>query len=101
KVESDERDVLQSIEVTLPSRDDGLRALADQVIHNRKIMRSKIPDHVDVVLEKAKIHAHGVVVIESPKCVLAQKFMNFAYGWREQEGVVHHDLQVLFFRQFD
>src|SRR5579872_1966007 len=101
KVEGDERDVFMSIQVTLTSGDDGLGTLLDEVVHDRKVMRGQIPDDVDVMLEEAKIHPHGIVVIEISERILIQKFTDFSDRRCEQEGMVHHDLQVLFFRKFD
>ena len=64
KVKSHERDVFVGIQVALPGCHDGLRAALDHVIHDGKIVRSKIPQHVDIVLEKPQIDAGGIVVIE-------------------------------------
>src|SRR5579872_894520 len=101
KVEGDERDVFMSIQVTLTSGDDGLGTLLDEVVHDRKVMRGQIPDDVDVMLEEAKIHPHGIVVIEISERILIQKFTDFSDRWCKQERMIHHDLQVLFFCKLD
>ena len=64
KIESHESHVFETVEVSLPSGHDGLRSLLDQVIHDRQVMRGEVPDYIDVVLEQAKVHACGIVVVQ-------------------------------------
>src|SRR5260370_42037783 len=55
KVCGNKRDIFQAIEVTLSRRHDGLRLVFDEVVHDRKIMGSEIPDHVDIMLKQPQI----------------------------------------------
>src|SRR5207253_7437376 len=64
KVKSDESYVLETVEMGLPGGHNGLRGLLDQVIHDRQVMRSEVPDYIDVVLEQAKVHPCGIIVVQ-------------------------------------
>ena len=57
-------------------------------------MRSEIPQHVDIVLEKSQIDAGGIVVIELAQSSFAEQLRDLSHRAGKQEGVVHHDLQV-------
>ena len=74
--------------------------LRDQVIHDGQIVRSEVPDDVYVVLEQAQVDACRIVVVELTEDTIVDQLTHLD-GASEQEGVVHHDLQVLAFRQFD
>ena len=52
KIERHEGHIFVAVQMFLSSRDDCLGACFDQVIHDGKIVRRKIPKNVDVVLEK-------------------------------------------------
>src|SRR5438309_1599577 len=64
KIEGHESHVFETVEVSLPSGHDGLRSLLDQVIHDRQVMRGEVADYIDVVLEQAKVHPRGIVVVQ-------------------------------------
>ena len=91
KIESHESHVFETVEVSLPSRHDGLRSLLDQVIHDRQVMRGEVPDHIDVVLEQTQIHPCRVVVVELAERALFYQFTDLFHRPRKQEGVIHHD----------
>src|SRR5450755_4069203 len=63
-------------------------------------MRSKIPDHVDIVLKEAEVNAQGIVVIQVAESAFVCQLADFLDGTRKQEGVVDHDLQVLTVSEF-
>ena len=63
-----ERHVLDSgldVRLTLGAHGDRLRS--ENVVENRDIMGGKIPDDVDVLLEKPEIHACRVDVVNVSK----------------------------------
>ena len=101
KVQRDVGDVLEAVEVGLPRGDHALGLQADQVVHDGKIVWGQIPDDVDVVLEQSKVHASGVVVVETAQHVLIDELLHLSDGPGEQERVVHHDGQILPFGELD
>ena len=63
-VERKEGDVRHAIQVAFARRHHGFGLFLDQIVHDRKVVRRQIPDHVNVVLEQAQVHAGGIVVVE-------------------------------------
>src|SRR5439155_6477392 len=95
KIKRDIRDVLEVVQVSLSRGYNALRLQADQVVHDGQIVRGQIPDDVDVVLKEPKVDAGGVVVVEAAQDSLIHELSHLAHGAGEQEGVVHHDDQIL------
>ncbi len=40
-----------SIEMSLPSGHDRLGAGLDEMVHDRKVVRREVPEHIDIVLK--------------------------------------------------
>ena len=57
-------------------------------------MRSKIPQHVDIVLEESEVNARGIVVIQLAQSSFAEQLRDLPDRTGKQEGVIHHDPQV-------
>ena len=73
----------------------------DQVAHDREVVRSQIPDDVYVVLEQPEIDPHRVIVEELAERAVVNQLADLANCAGKQEGMIHHDPQVLLVRQFD
>ena len=101
KIHGDERHVGQVVEV-IPSRgDDRFRLLADDVIHDREIVRRQIPHDAHVVLKESQVDPRGIEVIQRSKGPVVDQLANLPNRAAEQERVVDHDPQVLLARQLD
>ena len=57
------RDVRVTVQVFSARGHNALRSLKNDVVHDRQIMGSKVPHHIDVVLEKAEIDARRIEII--------------------------------------
>ena len=101
KVECHEGHIFKAIQMCLTGCDDRLRAPFDQVIHDREVVRRKVPKNIDIVLEKAKVDPSGIVIVELPQRSFIQQLPDFLHGAREEEGVVHHDFEILLTREID
>src|SRR6185369_8928138 len=101
EVDRQERDVDQIVEVLFTRGNDSFRFLLDDVVHDREIMRGKVPNHVDVVLEQSQVHAHRVVIEQVAERAFVHQLADLAHSAGEQEGVVHHHLKTLAGGQFD
>ena len=101
KVDGDERHVGMAVQVASARRDDGLRPLADDVVHDREIVRREIPDDADVVLKQSEVDASRIEVVERAERARFDDLPNLPDRAVEEEGVVHHDLQVLAVGQLD
>src|SRR5690349_24090773 len=64
-------------------------------------MRRQVPDHVHIVLEEAQVHARGIKVIQISQSAVIDELANFSDRSAEEERVIHHDLEVLAFGEFD
>ena len=67
KVDRDERHVGVAVQVVAAGGHDRFRLLADDVVHDRQIVRRQVPHDADVVLEQAEVHARRVEVVERPE----------------------------------
>ncbi len=80
-----------------PVAETRFRAFLDQMVDDGEIVRSKVPDDVHIVLEKAEIHPGGIVVVQFAERAVVQKLADLLHRPSKQEGVIDHDLQVLLF----
>ena len=94
EIKRHEGHIFVAVQMPLPGRDDRLRACFDEVIHDGKIVRRKVPKHVDIVLEEAQIDASGIVVVELSQSSFLEQLRDFLHRAGEQEGVVDHDLEI-------
>ena len=90
-----------AVQMPLPSRDDRLGTCLDEVIHDGKIVRRKIPENVDIVLEKPQVDASGIVVVELSQSSFVKQLADLLHRAGEEEGVIHHDLEILLSREVD
>src|ERR1700691_505633 len=72
-----------------------------QVVHDGKIMRREIPNHIAIVLKKSQVHSCRIVVVELAERSLFEQLFYLADRTRKQECVVHHDLKILLLREVD
>ena len=79
----------------LARRHDCFRRPLDQVVHDRKVVWRQVPHHICVGLEHAEIDSCGVVVVERSERVVVDQLADLAHRAREQECVIHHDLEIL------
>ena len=73
KIERHKSHIFVAVEVALAGRNDRLRLALDKIVHDRQIVRSEIPQHIDVVLEEAQIDPRGIVVIEIAERAFVQQ----------------------------
>ena len=64
-------------------------------------MRRKIPNHVDIVLEKAQIDPRGIVIVEIAQFPLIDELADLLHRAGKEKRVVHHDLEVFLLGQLD
>ena len=64
-------------------------------------MRRQIPDDAHVVLKEPQVDPRGVVIIEVAENALVDELADLPHGPGEQEGVVHHDREILLRGQLD
>ncbi len=88
-------------DVIRPSRRDVRGRRADQVREDREVVRRKVPDDVDVVLEDAEVHAHGVEVVELPEFAPVDQLLHLPDRARVDEGVVDHQDEAVLLGQGD
>jgi hypothetical protein len=81
--------------------DDGLRLLADEVVHDRQIVRRQIPHDADVMLEQPEIDPRRVEVVQRPERSVVDELLDLPNGPAEQERVIDHDAQVFSCRELD
>src|SRR5690242_4813953 len=67
KVHGDECQVCQAIQMRSTRGDDGLGLLLNDVIHDGHIVRSEVPNYVDVMLEEAEVYPRGIEIIKIPQ----------------------------------
>src|SRR5262245_10579484 len=58
-------------------------------------MRSKVPQHIHVMLEQSQIDAGRVVVIEGSEGTFVNQVLNFSDSTCKEERMIHHNLQIL------
>jgi hypothetical protein len=90
-----------SLRCACPGGRNGFRVFVQQVVHDRQIVRRKVPDHVAIVLKKSQVDARRIVVVELAERPFLEQFLDLADRAGKQERVIHHDLEVLLFRQAD
>src|SRR3990167_10371378 len=101
KVNSNKRHVLDAVQVFLAGGNNGLRLVLDQIIHDRKIMGSQIPDHTHIMLKQAQVHPERVVVKEVANHLLVYELTDLSDGAGEQEREIDHEGQILPGSQFN
>src|SRR5215472_4574014 len=101
EIDGDKGNVFDAVEMLFAGSDDCFGLLVDQVVHDGKVVRGQVPDNVDVVLEKAKVYTQRIVVIQIAQFLSIHEFPDFLDGAGEEEGVVHHDLEVFLLGDFD
>src|SRR5215472_7784719 len=87
--------------MAFPRGYDCFRLSMDQVVHNRKVVRSKVPYDVDVMLKETEIDARRVVVIQISQNPVVDKLPDLLHCPREEKGVVHHDPEISPCRNLD
>ena len=53
------------------------------------------------MLKESQVHAGGIVIVELSKDALVDELADLPDSAREEEGVVHHDLEVFALGQID
>src|SRR5437762_11631884 len=85
----------------LPGGNQGFGAAPDQVIHNRKVMGSKVPYHIDIMLKESQVDPHGIVVIELTESSFIQKLFDLLDCPSKQKSVIDHDFESFLLREVD
>src|SRR6185437_3985966 len=94
-------DIFVAVQVGLACGHDGLRTFLDEMVNYGKIVRGQVPHDIHVMLKKSQVYARGIVVINLAQRAAVEEFADFFHRSGKQEGVVHHDAQVLLCRQFN
>jgi len=55
----------------------------NDVIHNRHIVGSEVPDYVNVMLEESKVYSSGIEVIQVSEDFVIDKFPDFPHRTAE------------------
>ena len=84
-----------------PIADDARRFLPDDVVHDRQIVRCKVPHHVRIMLEETEVHAHGVEVHDLAQTPVVHQFLDLPDRARVHERVVHHQCQLVLVCELD
>src|SRR5205085_9658825 len=69
---------------------DLLRLFAQQVKENRYIMRSKVPDHIDIVAKKSQVHAFSFDAVDFSEFTALYKLAQFINSGAVFKGMSHH-----------
>ena len=75
----------------LSSSDHRLGALFYQVVHDREVVRRKIPNHIYIMLDQPQIDSHGIVIVEASESPFFEELVNLFHSSSEQERVIDHD----------
>src|SRR5579859_7717395 len=94
KIQGEEGHVFVAVKMRLSGGRDSFRILLDQVVDDGEVVRSKVPNDVDIVLEEAKVDSCGIVVVELSQRAFLQKLFDFLNRPGKQEGMVDHNFQV-------
>src|SRR5690554_4206607 len=97
KVNGDISQIFQAVKVSLTGGHNTFRLHADHVVHDRQVVRSEVPDYVNVVLKESQVHPGGVVVVELSELAVVDQFLHLANRAGEKKGVVDHQPQVFLF----
>ena len=95
EVNGDERHILDAVQVLLPCGHHQLGLFLNHVVHDRQIVGCQIPDDVHIVLEQPQVYAERIVIVEIPERPFIHQLANLFHRAGEEEGVVHHNLQIL------
>src|SRR5207249_8098668 len=95
KIDGDKCNVRMTVEMGFAGRAHGVRLLLNEKVHDGEIVGRQIPDDADVVLKEPEVNPRGIVVIEVAENTLVNELTDFSYRTGEQEGVVHHDPEIL------
>ena len=69
--------------------------LADEVIHDRQIVRRKIPNNVDVVLKQPQIDPGRIIVVQIAEGFFINQLADFPHRSGKQERMINHDFEIL------
>jgi len=64
KVNCDESDVFDSADMLFAGRDNRFGLSCNQIVHDGKVVRRQVPDHIGIMLEQAEIDACGIVIVK-------------------------------------
>src|SRR5262249_26650617 len=101
EIKGDERHVLMAVEMAFTGCNDSFWIVLDDVIHDGKIVGRQVPDDIDIVLEQAKVHAKGVVVVQISKGPVINELPDLPHSTGEQKSMVHHNLQAFALSQLN
>ena len=73
----------------------------EQVEDDGDVVRRQVPRHVDVLLEEAQVEAPGADVLDLADVAGLDDLLDAAHGGGVDEGVPHHERQLLLRRQLD
>src|SRR5262245_21699342 len=85
----------------LPAGNQGFGAAPDQVIHNREVMGSKVPYHIDIVLKESQVDSHRIIVIELTEATFIQQLFNLLDCPSKQKSMIDHNFEVLLLCEVD
>ncbi len=100
-VDGDVGEVFELVHMRLAGCGDVFGDVGGEMVEDGKVVGGEVPDDVDIVLEEAEVDAGGVVIVELAEGAFVDHFADAADGAGEEEGVVHHDLQVFALGEFD
>src|SRR6202007_2599549 len=95
EIDRDEGNVLETIEMDLTCCGNCFGVLLDQMINDRKVVRSQVPNNINIVLEKPQVHAGRIVIVDLTQGPILEQLPDFSDRTRKQECGIHHQLQIL------
>ena len=73
----------------------GNRALVDEVVHDRQVVRRKVPDDVRILLEETEVHAHRIQIQQLADVAPRDHRSHGAHRAGVDERVIHHQPHVM------
>src|ERR1700682_3893556 len=78
------------LDVAAASGANRVRLAVNHEIHDRKVVRRQVPNHVDVILEQPEIDPGRIEVQQVAEFSAVDYLFDLAHGAGIDEGVVHH-----------
>src|SRR5207244_7589997 len=95
-------DVLDArLDVATAQRADANRLALDQIIHDQKIVRRQIPEHIDVALKQAEINPDRIEVQQIAELAARNDLLDLSHRTGVHESVIDHKSAPIALCQFD
>src|SRR5262245_25252749 len=101
EIQSQISNVCKAVEVFFACRHNRFWIRQNHVVHDGQVMRSEIPNDGNIMLKEAQIDSGRIIIVKVAESSVIDELSYLFYSTGEQEGVVHHDFEILTIRQFN